>query len=107
MIYLRHERVDEQTRGVRLTMGGPTNAWVDATTRLQAPRVGTDGYSVYPSGVRGATESAAPDEPLVLLRERYEPGAGTFTTGWRNEPDYPLDGLMLWIEPLPDPPPLR
>lgn len=65
------------------------------------PTMTPDTYSVFNDGVKSKTVAADASGKLVLLRHRVEAAAdsaisNSFAT---VEPDYALDGVILWIEP--------
>jgi hypothetical protein len=65
------------------------------------PTVEPDAYSIFGDGVRSTTITAKAGEPLVLMRHRIEAREANpkvITTLHWPEPEYPLDGVMLWLE---------
>jgi hypothetical protein len=67
------------------------------------PTVTPDTYQVFRDGVEGVTTPADASGRLVLVRRRIigvsEDSLNvTYTV---PEPDFPLDGLIMWIEPDP------
>lgn len=65
------------------------------------PSVTPDTYSVFGEGVKSVTALVNAAGKLVLLRRRVQAVAETeiYNSFATVEPDYPLDGVMAWIEP--------
>jgi hypothetical protein len=77
---------------------------LDATANTKTdrwPSVTSETYSVFGNGVRGAATPADDSGRLVLQRHRIEATSqdGMFHSFVLPDPDYPLDGVMVWIEP--------
>ncbi len=73
------------------------------TPRNRWPTVTPETYSVFGDGVGGTTIAAEGTEPFVLMRHRIQAvTAESINVGWTTpEPDFPLDGVMLWVETAP------
>ena len=67
------------------------------------PTVAPETYSVFGGGVGATTIAAEGTEPLVLLRQRILGVAreSTYVSYTTPEPDFPLDGVLLWVERAP------
>jgi hypothetical protein len=76
-----------------MTVQIPKGAW---------PETKPETYSVYGDGVYGKTVTAAAGQSLVLMRHRIQAASSeSLNVSYSMpEPDLPLDGMMLWIEPL-------
>ena len=73
-----------------------------ANTRADAwPPATPNTYSVHNEGVNSKTVTADESGKLVLVRRRIQAVAQStiYHSFATIEPDYPLDGVMLWIEP--------
>jgi hypothetical protein len=65
------------------------------------PTVEPDAFTIHGDGVKSTTITAKANEPLVLMRYRIEAREAdpkVITTLHWPEPEYPLDGVMLWLE---------
>jgi hypothetical protein len=83
----------------RITLDAAANTKKDVW-----PTVEPDAYSVFGDGVKSTTITAKANEPLVLTRyriEEREANPKVITTLHWSEPEYLLDGFMLWLEPAP------
>jgi hypothetical protein len=101
VLTLRKVRRGDDRWDVQLAISG-----IDATAHTPAddwPTIEPDTYSVFESGVKLETTPADSSRRLVLLRRRIEAvvESRVFHSYSTPEPDYPLDGLILWIEPDP------
>jgi hypothetical protein len=86
---------------------GSSNFPLDAhaiTSKDEWPTVAPETFTVFGSdGVRSTSVAVDAGEPLVLLRHRVmgvDSEIRTFSYKV-TEPDGPLDGVMLWVEPMP------
>jgi len=73
-----------------------------ANTKEDVWPTGTpDTYSVFGDGVKSKTATTDASGKLVLLRRRIQAVAESaiYNSFATVEPDIPLDGVMLWIEP--------
>lgn len=93
-----------KTEDISLVVGSPNvGVPLDAsamTSKDGWPTVKPETYKVHGDGVTSHTTTAKGAEPFVLLRTRIE-GVSEETvhvTYTIPEPDYPLDGLILWLE---------
>lgn len=107
LITVRLERQGEGPESVWFMVRSPENAMLPLDMFVQTPKdrwpkVMPDTYRNYGGGVRGTTESVKPTETLVLLRRRIlaAPQEINEVSYSMPEPDRPLDGMMLWIEPI-------
>jgi hypothetical protein len=75
------------------------------TPRDRWPTTTPETYTVFGGGVGASTVPAEGTEPLVLLRQRIFGVAGVTQIHSYSipipEPDYPLDGVLLWLERAP------
>jgi len=76
------------------------------TAKDRWPTVVPETFKVFGGGVDSATVAVDGTEPLVLLRYRIQGVSReslnvTYTT---PEPDFPLDGMILWLEREPKQP---
>jgi hypothetical protein len=82
------------------------NISLDASANTSKDRWPTElpeTYSVFEDGVGAKTVAAEGTEPLVLLRRRIlgVSRESTYVSYTRPEPDFPLDGALLWVERAP------
>jgi hypothetical protein len=103
VLTLRTMRYSATKADVKLIIDGldasantPTDRW---------PTVVPETYSVFGDGVKGETTRADDSGRLVLKRHRIQAVSSEglhASFSRRHEPDYNLDGVMVWIEPAPD-----
>lgn len=101
----------QNKQDVRIVCGIPGTTPLYANLGLSAdgwPNSAAEAYRGWTDVIASRTEIAGDDGRLVLLRKRLQPTfaaeppisefARTFVA---PEPNEPLDGMMLWLEPLP------
>lgn len=84
-----------------MSVDSPTDQW---------PHDKWEAFSTFGDEVGGITRAFDPTERIVLKRYRVEPSyvGDRFDVSFStHEPDGPMDGYMLWLEPVPTPPPPR
>ncbi len=79
--------------------------WLDMTVQIPKgawPQEKPTPFRVYGDGVNGTTESVVLGHTLVLMRHRVQAVSNESlnVSYTMPEPEHPLNGLMLWIEPL-------
>lgn len=99
--------VEQRSNGYRYVRFATTaqGSWLNMTVQIPKgawPEVEPTPFSVYGDRVGGTTESVVIGQPLVLLRHRVQAVSNerlnvSYTL---PEPEFPLNGMMLWIEPL-------
>lgn len=100
-LVLRHPRngcpqiifSDTEQIGHGISVSFPAGEWPDEEWQ---------GYHLFGDSVGRTTETVDAGQRLVLLRDRREPSdPDSISVSYvRPNPDYPMDGMMLWIEPL-------
>jgi hypothetical protein len=108
-----HARLDpgEHVLSIRTVSMGPKRSdiqlivdFLDATANTKPdrwPSVIPESYNNFGNEIRSETTPADDSGRLELQRHRIEATSadGTFHSFMTPDPDYPLDGVMVWIEP--------
>jgi hypothetical protein len=108
-----HARLDpgEHVLSIRTVSMGPKRSdiqlivdFLDATANTKPdrwPSVIPETYNNFGNEIRSETTPADDSGRLVLQRHRIEATSsdGMFHSFMTPDPDYPLDGVMVWIEP--------
>jgi hypothetical protein len=71
------------------------------TSKDRWPTKEPEAYAVHGDSVKSTTVASDGSQPLVLMRYRVEPQEANpkvITTLHWPEPEYPLDGVILWLE---------
>ncbi len=86
----KHVRLEVD--GLDMLINLPPNTW---------PEVSPLPYTVFESdSVRNKTSTVARGQPLILKRHRIAAAPEKFYSFSTPDPPSPLQGMMLWIEPL-------
>lgn len=94
----RYVRFATNSQGYPLdmTVQIPKGAWPEQELPLP--------IAIHGDRVPSIAQSFPPDKPIVLIQHRLEATSqeSMNVSYVMPEPDYPLDGMMLWIEPIED-----